>query len=47
MHGLTFYQQVGDWPGYGCLLFFAAKSARGVARRRRRFRGLGRAPALS
>jgi len=47
MYGLTFYQQVGDWPGYGCLIFFAARSAQGVARRARRLRGPARAPALS
>lgn len=44
MYGLTFYQQVGDWPGYGCLLFFVWRAALGLWRR---FRGPAPAPARS
>lgn len=30
MHGHTFYQQMGDWPGYGCLLFVALRGLQAI-----------------
>lgn len=36
MQGLTFYQQVGDWPGYGCLLFVVLRLGRWAQQKWRR-----------
>ncbi len=48
MHGLTFYQQVGDWPGWVCLLFFIGRILMQTGwRLRRGLKGPARAPARS